>query len=563
MTAPVENRKTVAAICIIAIAIAVAIQDPCQSSESSNTGNGPDDKAGARDHFIARFDSLAGAILYHTVRTSGAFTKAQFDENREQWVLTVNLRDWNRRPEVFRKEIVARLYSGFRTVRARAGGDAALATLIVETEDGEELVTCTSPGPVTSVTPIDLRTKIVLTVIACGLALPILVLLTWRSRRKEIALVLLSLVVSLSIVELALRHFYPQVQEHDKMFEYDENLGWRFIANKRGAISYTVGRPHYIETNSQGFRDGPPPSPGDPKRKILVLGDSFVSNVTIEASKVFTEVLEEWLPDVEVLNFGVNGYGQTQEYLLLKQWLPHIKPGLVVLVISVRTDFDDNAGGYWLYPRPVARCDLSSSTLTIDPPPPPTSPAEQGKAIHERALAFLGKSHVYSLLARRAQILVGRYTQTHDGEYATSLETPPELYLCRVEPSDQTEMLYRTMATLLIAISEYTEEQGVPTLFLVAPSFLQADPQLWTSALVEIGEDIEAYDRTLPDTRLIQLATHNNLSMIDLLPILEAELAQGRPSYNVKQQHWNSHGNHVVAGVLLKYLAESGWHDTQ
>ena len=76
------------------------------------------------------------------------------------------------------------------------------------------------------------------------------------------------------------------------MFECDTDLGWKFISNKAGYIIYPGEAHHYIEINSIGFRDDPLPPDHDNYRKILVLGDSFVSNISVEDNEVFTEVLE-------------------------------------------------------------------------------------------------------------------------------------------------------------------------------------------------------------------------------------------------------------------------------
>jgi hypothetical protein len=157
--------------------------------------------------------------------------------------------------------------------------------------------------------------------------------LFFRNKRKEIALGLFSFVFAIFIAEAFVRLFYPQIMEHDKMFEYDPYLGWKFISNKKGAIVYQGETRHYIETNYIGFRDDPPPPDQDKIRKILVLGDSFVSNISVKDSEVFTEVLEQRLKNTAVLNFGVNGYGQVQEYLLLQKWLRKIDLFVMILMI--------------------------------------------------------------------------------------------------------------------------------------------------------------------------------------------------------------------------------------
>ena len=46
-----------------------------------------------------------------------------------------------------------------------------------------------------------------------------------RNRKKEIVLLLISLILSISIAEVFLRLFYPQIHEARELFEYDAHLG--------------------------------------------------------------------------------------------------------------------------------------------------------------------------------------------------------------------------------------------------------------------------------------------------------------------------------------------------
>ena len=89
--------------------------------------------------FVARFDSLTEARLYPTVWRSGTFLKTSFDEDRDEWTLTVSSGDWGRRDDDSKKDLAAILFSAFKGVRAQAGGDPDQAVLLVMDEDGESL----------------------------------------------------------------------------------------------------------------------------------------------------------------------------------------------------------------------------------------------------------------------------------------------------------------------------------------------------------------------------------------------------------------------------------------
>ena len=174
----------------------------------------------------------------------------------------------------------------------------------------------------------------------------------------------------------------------------DEELGWKFKPNKRGIIIYPGEAYHYINTNELGFRDTELENK-DRVKKILVLGDSFVTNVSVKDDEVFTEVMQSNMPDHDVMNFGVNAYGQVQEYKLAQEWLPKIKPDLLVLMIYIRNDFTDNTGeNDWLYTRPYASLSENDSLLQLR-----SAPDRPSKLVKPKQ-HFLNKSHLYTFVKK-------------------------------------------------------------------------------------------------------------------------------------------------------------------
>lgn len=373
----------------------------------------------------------------------------------------------------------------------------------------------------------------------------------FRDRRKEIVLLVVTLLFSVSLLEIFVRRFFPLVQEHNRMFEYDETLGWRFIPNNRGAIIYPDEVRHYIKTNAFGFRDDPPPLQKDDVKKILILGDSFVSNISVRDHDVFTEVMEKELKNVSVINMGVNGYGQVQEYLLLERLFEQMDPDLVILVIYIRNDFTENSGGFWLYPqqysRPYAGLEEGTGTLKIFPPP--ELPKEDGK---ESIWHFYRRFQLYQFFQQRLHRLIHK---VQEGDpHSPSVYTPPELYLCRRDLPENIESMHRLMEQLLLKIDGFVRERNVPLLFVIAPSILQVEDDLWATTLREFEVSKEGYDQTLPNQRILTFAEKNNLMVFDLLPALRRAKKNGEDLYNRSEQHWTIQGNHTVAHALNAFL---------
>jgi len=387
------------------------------------------------------------------------------------------------------------------------------------------------------------------TVIILGLLLSctLIAVLVFRKKRKDIILLLTSIFVALLMVEVGLRRFYPQIHESPKLFQHDAVLGWRFIPNKRGSIAYPGEAHHYIKMNTWGFRDHRVNPNIKAMRKLLVLGDSFVSNFAVADDDVFTEVMEQQLNETAVLNFGVNGYGPVQSYLLLSQWYKKVRPDVIIMMVYLRNDFKDNLGGFWRYPRPYITISGDGNGLRIHPPP---SFKTEERDFHPFRL-LRTRSHLFNLVDRNLSLCMHRLAPR---EPENELYTPPELYLCRIEFSQNVELMYRIMEIILMEMNAYGNLRKTPVVFVLAPSLIQVEKAQWSKALSQFGVNPDEYQASLPNEKLMQFAKNNNLYMVDLLPVMRAEVQKGEILYHRKEQHWNRKGNRVAAEILLNYL---------
>ena len=108
----------------------------------------------------------------------------------------------------------------------------------------------------------------------------------------------------------------------------------------------------YVEINSHGYRDlERTKAKPDGVYRIAVLGDSFVEGREVALEQTFCAVLERMLNGtsgfkgrtVEVLNFGVSGYGTAQELLTLRHDVYGFDPDQVILVVFTANDVADNS----------------------------------------------------------------------------------------------------------------------------------------------------------------------------------------------------------------------------
>jgi hypothetical protein len=108
----------------------------------------------------------------------------------------------------------------------------------------------------------------------------------------------------------------------------------------------------YVRINSDGQRDREHARTKPPDTvRIAVLGDSFAEAMHVPMEQTFWSLLERRLEEchafagkhVEVLNFGVSGYGTAQELMTLRQKVWDYSPDIIVLALTTYNDIYDNS----------------------------------------------------------------------------------------------------------------------------------------------------------------------------------------------------------------------------
>jgi hypothetical protein len=125
------------------------------------------------------------------------------------------------------------------------------------------------------------------------------------------------------------RRFIMELHEHPSSYhQYHERLGWTV----RPSSQSIDGR---YRANPEGLRAAPGQGafgsrPTDGRRRVALFGDSFVHGDEVEFDDSIGAQLETQLGDVEVLNFGVGGYGMDQAYLRWHEQGRRFHPNIVV-----------------------------------------------------------------------------------------------------------------------------------------------------------------------------------------------------------------------------------------
>ena len=191
------------------------------------------------------------------------------------------------------------------------------------------------------------------------------------------ALAFVSVLVSFLLIEVALgvlgygrQRLVPQPAG---FWRHDPRLGWHHTAGSEGVFDRSPVFRTRVRINDKGLRGRDYPYERVAgRRRILVLGDSFVFGYGVEQEEIFTTVLEGLLPATEVINAGVSGYGTDQELLWFRAEGARYRPDLVILLMCGNDELDNHSTiAYSLYPKPLFVPSPDGELVLTNVPVPP------------------------------------------------------------------------------------------------------------------------------------------------------------------------------------------------
>ncbi len=161
--------------------------------------------------------------------------------------------------------------------------------------------------------------------------------LKWTLRVLSIVVaVLLGLVVTEWVFHRRAEGAFP----HLNVYAADSELGVRLVPGRSQRLSFGGNPVTTVTINPEGFRGAPWGEPA--KEEVLVVGDSQVFGLGVEAEEAFPAVLAETLRR-PVLNAGVPTYGPSEYLGVMRRLLPERRPKTVILVVNFANDLFEAA----------------------------------------------------------------------------------------------------------------------------------------------------------------------------------------------------------------------------
>ena len=374
-------------------------------------------------------------------------------------------------------------------------------------------------------------------------------------------LVLVGVLVALAAGEIGLRaagsdarRLFETHARHEsargKFCEYDGVRGWRGIRNADGDFEDVDAR-HHVHQTRFGTRGAELPLERSAKRRIVVLGGSFVWGYGVEDAELFTELLAHDTGD-EVVNLGVPGYGADQALLMWRQLGIQFKPDVVLLVL---TPSDDVASVLVTErdgrPKPRFRPDAAEGLVMENVPVPETD----GPWNVEETPAPAAAPSALVVAATRSALVAavlkgaGRLPPHGTGDEVQNV-------LARTPQDETTRTGVGTLGFLLIGLAADVKAAGAQLVVTSVPTAVEVDDSLRAEFVrahpLPAGGawDFDAPGRTTQD--LCRLA---GVRYVDLLPELRPAARSDAYLYYRQNLHWTPAAHRLVAATLARALA--------
>jgi hypothetical protein len=267
---------------------------------------------------------------------------------------------------------------------------------------------------------------------------------------------------------------------------------------------------------------------------------------------------------VEVVNVGVSGYGNDQEYLQWRHKARLWNPDVVVLVITPYTDIVDNLfPKRYGYPKPCFVPADSGGLRLTNVPVPRTSEFSRtettagdiealgslagllSRSYLARMLVNAGSRYARVRKALESHDLIPRRLPGYDWEYPLYLTTP----------SQQTKQAWRIMFGILDMFEREVRGAGRRLTVVVVPSIVQVYPELWEQfRAAHAGPRAGSLDVEMPDKVIGSWCRERQVPVIDLLPEFAAAGKTNAYLYYPYNRHWTPAGHALVAAAVLRGL---------
>jgi len=402
----------------------------------------------------------------------------------------------------------------------------------------------------------------------------------------KLLLILLGFLLGGILAEIVLRvagYSYPEFYTLDQSRGYALRPGAEGWYRKEGEA--------YVRINSDGLRDREHSLTKPPDTiRIAVVGDSYPEALPVSLEEAFWWVMGRKVQEcdgssvkIEVLNFGVSGYGTAQELLTLREQVWKYSPDIVMLAVTTNNDITDNSRAlkkteeipYFVYhDNHLTLDDSFRNSRVFRLRQSRISRFGRWLRDHSRVVQAITQGHhgfkilLSSWRAQRSQRVQpppAHIDENGEARQKSDLISRTEELgadnLVYLEPANAVwNDAWRVTEELILVMRDEVNARGAK--FVVVT--LSNGPQVLPDPKVreEFKKRFSITDLFYPDERIKSLGAREGIPVITLAPELQ-EFAERNGVFlhgfgeNVGNGHWNATGHRVAGELLAKKMCEA------
>ena len=395
------------------------------------------------------------------------------------------------------------------------------------------------------------------------------------SRKRKLLLVLFGVIFGLLMTEVFLRvigYSAPLFYTPD----YFRGVGLR--PNVAGMYQ-REGR-NYVQINSAGLRDREH-SIAKPANtiRIALLGDSYCEGLQVPLEQTFWWLLQQKLEScgqfagqhIEIINFGVSGYGAGQELITLQQKVWQYSPDIVMLLVTTNNDISDNM-------RSLKKTDeipyfyYRGDELVVDNSFRDRAAFRwHSSALNRAGVWFRDNLRTIQLLYE-VHLLIKTKLDERRARNQTPAAAPAQLAkqsapeitvenMIYLEPRDAVwNEAWQVTEGLLKEIHNEVNQKGVKFVLVLGSNPIQVHPDRTVRERFQsyVGVDNLFY----PNLRLAQLANREQIDFLDLAQPMQSYADEKKVFLHgfgkeIGNGHWNADGHREAAELIEQKMCRN------
>jgi len=378
--------------------------------------------------------------------------------------------------------------------------------------------------------------------------------------QAKVLVVFASIIIGLVVAEVGLRFLGI---EYPNFYDFDPHLGHALRPGTQGFWLKEGGG--YVSINRDGLRDREHDIKKPPNTlRIAVLGDSYAEAMQVNREEAFWAIMEKQLQgcqnlrgrNIEVINFGVSGFGTTQELLLLRQKVWKYSPDIVLLAFCSGNDVADNSlslkkkeyDPYYI---------LDNGKLILQDQPTRKRWKEKVEENHLTRPLFqwFSQFRVVQAMLYGEKIIRDSMARSGTADINAEPGIPNEVY--QRPTADSWQEAWRVTEALLLQMRDEVVQRGAQFVIVVLTIGRQVNPD--PAVRAQFAKALGVKDLFYSDHRVERFCQSHGIPVLILAPYFQEYATQHHVFLHgfkdkLGEGHWNQRGHRLAGQTMAKWL---------